>query len=149
VLACASGCPEQNKGRDAYDPPPETARQAVEGVLLAWQKGQAPGKVESASLPVAVHVVDTHRRSGQNLRSFKILGQVAGSGPRWFVVRVSLESPTEEKKIRYLVVGLDPLWVFREEDYTMLSHWDHGADEGGAPGTGLATQKQPPATGKR
>jgi hypothetical protein len=121
----------------------------VEDVLIAWQKGRPTGRVDSALLPVAVYVVDSHRRSGQTLRSFKILGQVAGNGPRSFVVRLSLESPTEEKNIRYLVIGLDPLWVFREEDYTMLSHWDHGADEGGAPGTGLAAQKQPPATGKR
>jgi hypothetical protein len=151
VLAGAAGCGDQ-KSKQAGDnliPPPEVAQQAVEDVLTAWQKGQPPGKVESASLPVSVYVIDSHRRPGQKLRSFNVLGEATRSGQRWFVVRLNLENPTEEKRIRYFVAGIDPLWVFREEDYTMMAHYDHGPDEGGVKGTRLATTKQGPATGKR
>jgi hypothetical protein len=149
ILAGAAGCGDPKDARDYPVPPAEMAQQAVEDVLVAWQKDQPPGKVESAALPVAVYVVDSYRRPGQKLRSFKILGEATGSGQRWFVARLSLENPTEEKKIRYFVTGIDPLWVFREEDYTMLSHWDHATAEEGVKGTGLATQKQVTATGKR
>ena len=44
---------------------------------------------------------------------------------RAFAVRLSLENPPEVQVVRYLVVGNDPLWVFRQEDYEMISHWEH------------------------
>jgi hypothetical protein len=147
LLASASGCGEP-KSRDNYVPSAETARQAVEDVLVAWQKGQPPGKIETTALPVAVYVVDSHRRPGQKLRRFQILGEVPGSNYRCFAIRLTLEEPAEERKIHYQVLGVDPLWVLREEDHTMLSHWDHGTENGGIPATSLATKKQAPATGK-
>jgi hypothetical protein len=54
-----------------------------------------------------------------------------------FTVKLTLEDPATELKARYVVVGIDPVWVFRQEDYDMLSHWDHpmkGAGEGKASG---------------
>jgi hypothetical protein len=27
--------------------------------------------------------------------------------------------------VRYNVLGRDPIWVFRLEDYEMISHWEH------------------------
>jgi hypothetical protein len=28
-------------------------------------------------------------------------------------------------KVRYIVLGIDPLFVFRQEDFDLLMHWDH------------------------
>ena len=46
-------------------------------------------------------------------------------GPRVFTVKLTLVNPGEEVKARYVVMGLDPLWVIRNEDFEMLAHWDH------------------------
>jgi hypothetical protein len=33
--------------------------------------------------------------------------------------------PAEAQKVRYLVHGIDPLYVYRQEDFDLLNHWDH------------------------
>jgi hypothetical protein len=90
--------------------------------LAAWQQGAAPGRIESTS--PAVQVADSYRKPGQTLRTYEILGQTAAEGPRCFAVRLTLENPIEERKARYVVLGLDPLWVLSYEDYEMLAHWE-------------------------
>jgi hypothetical protein len=69
--------------------------------------------------------VDQHRRPGQTLENFTILGEVSGDGGRWFEVELHLDEPPQKVQVRYVVVGIDPLWIFRQVDYEMLSHWDH------------------------
>jgi hypothetical protein len=110
-------------GFERFVPAEETARNALEKSLTAWQKGQAPGTVETG--PPAIELVDSHRRPGQRLQGFAILGTAPGEGPRCYAVRLHLENPTEEKKVRFVVLGLDPLWVLRYEDYEMMAHWEH------------------------
>jgi hypothetical protein len=95
---------------------------------MAWQNGQPAGRI-AASSPV-VEGVDTHRRPGQKLQSYAILGEVAGDSPRCFAVRLNLENPRQEQTARFVVIGLDPLWVLRHEDYEMMAHWDHPMDNG-------------------
>jgi hypothetical protein len=121
LLWLSIGC---GAGKDSarYTPPEQSARDALEAVLRSWQSGEPAGMIETARPRVGV--VDTHRRPGQRLARYEILGEVSAEGQRTFVVRLALEDPREEQKARYLVVGIDPLWVFRQEDYDMLIHWD-------------------------
>ena len=35
--------------------------------------------------------------------------------------------------VRFVVFGIDPLWVFRQEDYEMFAHWEHLMDGPEAP----------------
>ena len=51
------------------------------------------------------------------------LGAVDNVRP--FAVRLLLDTPAETITTRYLVVGQDPLWVFRQEDYELILHWEH------------------------
>src|SRR5262245_45210296 len=103
-----------------YIPPEDCARQALEAALQAWHEGQqAPLQVG----PVGVQFVDSHRRPGQRLCRYVVLGTAPGDAQRCFAVRLSLENPNEEVRARYVVFGIDPLWVYRHEDYEMLSHW--------------------------
>jgi hypothetical protein len=138
LLACA-GC--SNRGLDTrYVPVADKAQRAVEAALDAWKEGRAPRPVDN----VAVHVADSHRKPGQRLRRYVILGEAPGDGPRCFAVRLSLESPQEELRARYVVFGLGPLWVYRHEDFEMLGHWE--CEEGAAKPSPAAPDTRAPET---
>jgi hypothetical protein len=132
VLACFAGCGGQ-RGAERYAPAEDTARTALEAVLNAWQNGDPPGSITDVT--PAVQVVDTLRRPGQQLQRYEILGPVPAEGHRRFAVRLFLENPHEEQKARFVVIGLDPLWVFRLEDFERMVHWEMPMAEPTARGT--------------
>lgn len=122
VLAAAiCGCGRQETN-ERYVPATDEARRAVEAALVDWQDGKLPGEIDRVK-PIA-RVIDTHRKPGQTLESFEILGESPAEGVRCFAVRVTLGNPAAEERLRYYVVGIDPLWVFRQEDYDMLARWE-------------------------
>ncbi len=104
-------------------PPSELARAAVAAVLDDWKAGRASEQIDRLS--VGIHVIDTRRKKGQHLDDFEILGETPGAAPRCFAVRLKLSEPTAEETVRYAVIGIDPLEVFRHEDLESLNHWDH------------------------
>ncbi len=122
-LGCGSG-----RSFDRYVPPPATAEEAVASALAAWQAGQPLGPVEGGPRPI--QVVDSLRRPGQRLTRYEVLGEVPADAARCVAVRLVLEDPVEEQTARYVVVGVDPLWVFRLEDYEMMAHWECGKLDG-------------------
>ena len=111
-----------------FIPTPAVAESAVRAGMEAWKKGEPVGIISGTKKPV-VHVVDSHRKPGQTLSSYEILGEVPGNAPRCFAVKAELTDPELQERLRYIVVGIDPLWVFRQEDYDMLSHWEHPMEE--------------------
>jgi hypothetical protein len=122
LLLVGGGC-GGNRGFERYIPAEDTARRALEVTLAAWRDGVAVDG-PAHGLP-ALQVVDTQRREGQHLRGYEILGAVpAEGGHRRFAVRLLLEDPAEEQKVRYVVLGIDPLWVWRQEDLDKLMHWE-------------------------
>ena len=124
VVLCAglwlAGCGRSTEQR--FAPSPDGARAALKAVLDEWQAGKSPGPITGQPL---IQVADTQRRSGQLLRRYEILGELPTEKDRRFQVRLELDQPTAEEKAQYVVVGIDPLWVFRLEDYDMVTHWDH------------------------
>jgi hypothetical protein len=123
VGAALCGCARPPEAAKSFVPAPELARAALEAVLIDWQEGLPQGQIDRLS--VTVKVIDQHRKEGQELEEFDILGEVPGSAPRCFAVRLKLRRPDADEKVRYVVIGIDPLWVFRQEDFDGLSHWDH------------------------
>jgi hypothetical protein len=116
----ACGCADKTPNYTPSFPVAETAlRQALE----AWKAGEPAGEIPQTQ-PV-VHVVDVGRKPGQMLEGYRILGETRAASGRTFAVTLNLANPAEEVKTQYIVVGIDPLWVFRQEDYELLSHWDH------------------------
>jgi hypothetical protein len=111
-----------------FKPSEEVARNALEAALRSWQKGEPPGKLAGLNSP-AIILNDTCRQPGQTLAHFTIVGEAPGDGPRCFAVRVSLSNPDEEQRLRFVVYGVDPLWVYRYEDYEMYMHWECGREE--------------------
>jgi hypothetical protein len=122
----AAGCGDNSAAR--FVPPVPAALQALETALRAWQEGQAPGRVAGQANPEVI-LVDNCRVPEQKLERFTILGETAGDGPRCFAVRVRLQNPNEVQRLRFVVFGVDPLWVYRYEDYEMMIHWQCGTTE--------------------
>jgi len=96
---------------------------ALRQVFAAWSAGAAAGLV--AGTAPEVHVTDSSRVKQRPLLSWEILGRVPGNAPSCYAVRLQLDQPREERRERYVVIGIDPLWVFRHEDYDLLLHWEH------------------------
>ncbi|HEY2252527.1 MAG TPA: hypothetical protein VGH74_15745, partial [Planctomycetaceae bacterium] len=86
-----------------------------------------PGPIDR--LAVGVQVVDKQRKKGQSLAGYEILGEAPGEAGRCFAVRVKLDGPAAEENVRFVVIGIDPLWVFRQEDYESVSQWACGKPE--------------------
>jgi len=112
VLLALAGC---GRGTERYIPPEQASRRALEAALTAWQNGQPPGEVTSG--PPAVRVVDSKWTAGQKISKFQILEEDAGQVPVAFSVRLTPKGAGKEQVVRYVVVGRDPLWVYREDDY--------------------------------
>jgi hypothetical protein len=112
VLLALTGC---GRGTERYIPPEQVSRRALEAALTAWQDGRPPGEV--ASGPPAVRVVDSKWTAGQKISKFEILDEDAGQVPVAFSVRLTPKGAGKEQVVRYVVVGRDPLWVYREDDY--------------------------------
>lgn len=123
AMLCASlavlGC---GKKPQNFTPSFEVTEEAVRRGLDAWKAGLPPGELPGKPM---VHVTDAGRKAGQKLESYQILGETRGTTGRTIAVNLQLTNPTEEVKARYIVVGIDPLWVCRQEDYDLLMHWDH------------------------
>ena len=123
LLVLAAGCGGADDP-NRFFPPDDRARQALDAALTAWQQGSAPGPVPGTANPV-VQFVDSHNGPGRRLRGYTVLGLAPGDGPRVFTVQLKLDGPAAEVRTRYHVLGIDPVWVIRQEDYDMLNHWEH------------------------
>jgi hypothetical protein len=117
IAGCGGGA-----GYERFIPTEDKARSALEGALTAWQHGAPPGKVDGTN-PI-VWVADSQRRPGQRLRGYDILGEAPSDARCCYAARLSFENPVQEETVRFVVIGLDPVWVFRHEDYEMTTHWD-------------------------
>jgi hypothetical protein len=107
---CTVGAGCSNKSYDKYVPSQDKAREALEVTLNAWRDGKKPGGVDGA--PVQVQAVDSHWQQGEKITGYEI------QGPRVFSVQLTMQRPPgKQVTVRYFVVGKEPLWVYREDDY--------------------------------
>ncbi|ODT97204.1 MAG: hypothetical protein ABS79_07610 [Planctomycetes bacterium SCN 63-9] len=122
-------------------PPTELARSSLASALDAWKAGRPAGGKLIGSNP-GVGVVDT-LQAERPLVDYEIVGALfALPEARPFAVRLTLDSPREILSARYVVLGRDPIWVFRQEDYELILHWEHKMSPEEA--EGVAPQSQAP-----
>lgn len=112
VAGCGGGSEKK------YVPQSMSARAAVETALKSWQSGGAYDTIKTASPQVQPY--DARWQAGQKLKSFEIVREVPNDGPKKFEVRVELDGAESVDDV-FLVVGIDPLNVFREQDYQKAS----------------------------
>ncbi|MCY2962450.1 MAG: hypothetical protein NT069_02155 [Planctomycetota bacterium] len=110
----AGGC-GRGASEESYKPQESVAKTALETALSAWKGGRAgPGRFEQTP---ALQVVDTEWEGGAKLSDFEI-GTVEEFGAsRKIQVKLKLAGGTAPVEVNYIVVGKDPLWVFRDKDY--------------------------------
>jgi hypothetical protein len=137
IVSAGCGGPPRPTNTGPAVPPEATARAGLVEALSAWREGRP---ATSGASP-QVGLVDSERIANRRLRSFEVLGPIELGVGRGFTVRLGLEplddgDESEEQVTRYVVFGIDPLWVFRLEDYERISHWEHKMDpETDDPGT--------------
>jgi len=120
----------------------DEARQALVSALSAWR--DAPSPLPASFDTRSVQFIDKRRRPDQRLLAFQILGQANVENARQFTVRLNLEGEESPQLVKYNILGRDPVWVFRLEDYEMFSHWEHDMDEPApSPGEKPKTNDQP------
>lgn len=125
----ALGCdnpPAGTPDRATVIPPADEAREALRRALEDWKAGNPKGTIGRGE--GSIGVVDSLRAPGRALRSYEIKGPLASDQGRCFAVRLELKGPDEGRDERYLVFGWAPLWVFRMQDYELISHWEHAMD---------------------
>jgi hypothetical protein len=137
-LACSfglfvntAGCRWQDDSAKTpgYMPSWEEARQSLVSALTAWRDAPASAPLPASFDTEAVKFLDKRRRPDQRLRAFEILSELDIENARQFTVRLSLEGEDTPQLVKYNIVGRQPVWVFRLEDYEMFSHWEHDMDE--------------------
>jgi hypothetical protein len=124
VAATTTGCAANNAAATTgFIPEWDKATQALISALTAWRDAPSPLPA-TFSIP-SVQFVDSHRRLDQRLLAFQILGKSDIETARQFTVRLKLEGEESPQLVKYNILGRDPLWVFRLEDYEMIAHWEH------------------------
>jgi hypothetical protein len=116
VTASSLGC--GGKSVESYKPSVVKARQAIEAALSTWKDGAKHGPITSGS--PALNVFDARWQSGAQLERFEILEELKDQEHPRFKVKLKLANKPEEVN-EYLVVGIDPLLVFRDTDYKKAS----------------------------
>jgi hypothetical protein len=127
LAALLMGCGRQDPYA-RYIPDEHAAESALKAALEAWKDGAAVGPVPATVKPQVI-VVDSWREPKRKLQSYQILGEVPGNTPRCYAVRLNLTNPVAEDRVRFVVLGIDPLWVYRYEDFELVAHWDHRMPE--------------------
>lgn len=114
ILASLSGC--GGSSPQSFQPKADAARVAMTTALKSWQDGRKkPGLIETST--PSLQVVDTVWASGARLRHFEIGPSVDADSTKKFTVKLTLEGASAPRDVVYIVVGKDPLWIFREQDF--------------------------------
>ncbi|MFO0900783.1 MAG: hypothetical protein U0836_25415 [Pirellulales bacterium] len=126
LLLAAAGCRDSAPPGERFTPSESTARAALETALRAWQVG---GPVDSLAFDGGrAHLADGQQAAGRRLQRFDILGEGSAHSGRRYLVQIQLDGPDPPQKVNYVVIGIDPVWVIRQQDLEMLLHWDHPMD---------------------
>jgi hypothetical protein len=117
VVPLMAGC-----GGDSHErfiPAADQARSAVDAALSSWKAGE-PHKTLTNHKP-PVDLFDARRQAGKKLEEFHIAEEVRGQQHPTFKVKLRLAGEKQDEETTYIVIGIDPLLVFRAEDYKKAS----------------------------
>jgi len=118
-MALVPGCGSPNS---AFAPSATSARESLDVALATWQKGGKADQLTTAS--PQIHAVDYQWQAGPVLERYDILEEQPGEGvtEKRYAVLLRMKKPQAEKRAQFIVIGRDPIWVFRDEDYVRTSN---------------------------
>jgi hypothetical protein len=117
LLILLAGCSRPSHN---YDPPADKARDALVAALDAWKAGKECNRIVDRS--PFIEVVDFYWDTGVRLTSYEIADEdTSEDGHHRFTVNLHVEEARSVQKVAYIVLGQNPLWVYREEDYKKTS----------------------------
>lgn len=102
------------------------AKGALEAALNAWKEGKPCGEIPGV-VPTT-RVVDSAWMSGEQLGAFAIVAGPSGDpagGPRTFRVKLTMAKPAGEREVDYILMGADPLIIYRDEDFQRTLNMDN------------------------
>ena len=115
ALVLLAGCGSNTE--KSYHPPAATSRDALTGALDTWKEGREnPGLLDE--FEPNLQVADPSWADGRKLQSFEIVSEEQiPDGPQKFTVKLTLADVPEPQTVTYVVLGKDPIWIMREEEY--------------------------------
>ncbi len=117
VMFCGCGDPAPQ-----VQTPAASARAALEAGLKAWISGAKPGAIEGQTVPT--QFVDSVWQGGRKLTAYTINGETAQGADRRFSVQLNLAAPNQTEDAGYIVIGANPIWIYRESDYERMLNMD-------------------------
>jgi hypothetical protein len=118
ALLAVGGCGGNQQA--SYVPPSGAAHEALTMALDAWKNGQPGDPAGKLASGATVRGIDMDWAAGQKLASYEIIKELpagAEAGPRKIVAKLCYVGRPQPVEATYLVVGIDPIQVFRDKDY--------------------------------
>jgi hypothetical protein len=103
--------------------PADTAQAALEAALGAWREGRAPNALMNTQPPILV--ADSEWTGGRKLTEYRIVREDPSPSDRRFTVALRYEGTDSDSEVPYIVIGTDPVSVFREDDYQRALNMDN------------------------
>jgi hypothetical protein len=118
TLAALAGC----GGGSAPLPSTVEARQALRTSLDAWKAGRAASSLVKEK--PGIEVVDFEWKAGKVLSDYSLGQEAPGQGVQTLSASLTIKGEPGPKEVKYMVLGLDPTRIFRDEDYNRAMNMD-------------------------
>ncbi len=119
TLSMLAGC----GGGPAPLPSNDAARQALRTSLDAWKAGK-PASSLAGEKP-SIEAVDFEWKAGKILTDYTLGDEAPGQGTQTLSATLTLKGQPPSKPVRYMVLGLDPVRVYRDEDFNRAMAMDN------------------------
>ncbi len=119
VIALA-GC---GGGGPAPLPSVADARQALQTALDAWKAGKPAASLQAEG--AKIEATDFEWKAGKALIDYAVRGESTGEGTQTFDVTLTLKGDPGPKEVKYMILGMDPVHIYRDEDFTRAMNMDN------------------------
>ena len=124
ALAILAGC----GGGSAPLPSRDSARQALRTSLDAWKAGRPPSSL--AGEKPSIEIVDFEWNARKVLADYSLGQEASGQGVQALSASLTIKGEPGPKEVKYMVLGLDPMRIFRDEDYNRAMNMDNAPRAG-------------------
>lgn len=119
ALAALAGC------GDGSAPLASTAsaRQALQASLDAWKAGKPASSLAGETPPI--EIVDFEWKAGKILSDYALGDETTGQGTQTIAATLTLKGDPAPKPVQYMILGLEPVRIFRDEDFHRAMNMDN------------------------